>query len=77
MATRIGVSLIFVVIARIAWHGVRVQVRSGRTTFVGGDPRGISRERYPVTFWCHIIWDALVGAGCAAIAVFAAIGYFY
>lgn len=69
-------SVILLVIALIAWHGVWVQVRSGRTTYIGGDPRGIPRERYPVSFWCYVVWDALAGAGCVALAILAAIGYF-
>jgi len=76
MATRSCVTLIFLAITLVAWHGVLVQVRRGRTTHIGGDRRGIPRERYPVTFWCHIVWDTLAGLAFAAVAALAAIGYF-
>ena len=76
MTTRICVTLIFLFVTLVAWHGVTVQVRRGRTTYIGGDRRGIPRERCPVTFWCHIVWDALAGLAFAAVAVLAAIGYF-
>ncbi len=75
MATPICIPLIFPAILLVAWRGVWVEVRSGRTPCISGDPRGISRERYAVTFWCHIVWDALAGLAFAAVAVLAAIGY--
>lgn len=75
MVTRVCTSLLFLVIALVALHGVRAQILSGRTTYIGGDPRGISRERHPVTFWCHVVFDAVAGLLFAAVAVLAAIGY--